>query len=66
MIQHIAIRSRDAFVFGSDFGHYFRGFDGTFGYFDERSAFYLRKMIIERSIGTGGLLNVWIFLWKEW
>ena len=32
------------------------GFDGTFGYFDDRSAFYLRKMIIERSVGTGGLL----------
>ena len=26
------------------------------GYFDDRSAFYLRKLIIERSIGTGGLL----------
>ena len=61
MIQHIATRTRDAFVFGSDFGHWFRVSDGTFGYFDDRSAFYLRKMIIERSIGTGGPINVWIF-----
>ena len=43
----------------------FGGFYGTFEYFDDRSALYLRKLIIERSIGTGGLLNVWIFLWKE-
>ena len=61
MIQHIiATRTRDTFVFGSDFGPWFRVFDGIFGYFDDRSAFYLRKWIIERSIGTGGLLNVWI------
>ena len=66
MIQHIAPRTRDAFVFGQDFGPWFRVFDGTFGYFDDRSAFYLQKLITERSIGTGGLLNVWIFLWKEW
>ena len=61
MIEHIATRTKDAFVFGSDFGHWFWGFDGTFEYFDERSAFYLQKLIVERSIGTGGLLNVWIF-----
>ena len=24
MIQHIATRTRDAFTFGSDFGHWFR------------------------------------------
>ena len=30
-------------------------FDGCFEYFDDRSAFYLRKFIIERSIGTGRL-----------
>ena len=56
MIQHIASRTRDAFVFGSDFGYWFRFFYGTFGYFDDRSALYLREVIIERSIGTGGLL----------
>ena len=61
-----ATRTRDTFVFGSDFGHWFRAFDGTFEYFDERSAICLRKVIIERSIGKAGLLNVWIFLWKEW
>ena len=55
MIQHIAARTRDAFVFGSDFGHWFRVFDGTFEYFDDRSASHLRKLIIYRSIGTGGL-----------
>ena len=32
------------------------GFDDAFGYFDDRSAFYLPKLIIERSVGTGGLL----------
>ena len=42
------------------------GFDGTFGYFDDRSASYLRKLIIERSIRSGGLLNILIFLWREW
>ena len=56
MIQHIATLTRDVFVFGSDFGHWFRVFDGTFEYFDYRSAFYLRKLIIKRGIGTGGLL----------
>ena len=61
MIYHIATRTRDAFVFGSDFGHWFRVFDGTFECFEDRSAFYLRELIIERSIGTGGLLDVWIF-----
>ena len=61
MVQHIATRTRDAFVFGLDFGHWFRVFNGTFGYFDDRPAFYLRKLIIEKSIGTEGLLNVWIF-----
>ena len=61
MIQHIATRTRDVFVFGSDFGHWYRVFDGTFEYFDERFAFCLRKLMIERSIGTRGLLNVWIF-----
>ena len=61
MIQQIATRTRDAFVFGLDFVHWFRVFNGTFEYFDDQSAFYLQKLIIERSIGTGGLLNVWIF-----
>ena len=23
-------------------------------------------LCLERDIGTGGLLNVWIFRWKEW
>ena len=53
----IATRTRDALVVGSDFGHCFRVFDGTFEYFDDRSAFYLRKLIIERSIGTGGAVK---------
>ena len=60
MIQYIATRIRDAFVFGLDFGHWFCFLYGTFGYFDDRSALYLWKLIIERKIGTGGLLNVWI------
>ena len=61
MILHLVTRTRDTFVFGSDSGYWFRVFDGTFKYFHDRSAFYLRKLIIERSIGAGGLLNVWIF-----
>ena len=28
--------------------------------FDDRSAFYLWKFIIERNIGTAGLLNVYL------
>ena len=55
-MKYIATRTRYAFVFGPDFGHWFRVFDGTFEYFDDRSAFYLRKLITERSIGTGRLL----------
>ena len=51
-INIIATRTRYAFVFGSDFDHWFRVFDGTFGYSDDRSAFYLRKLIFERSIRT--------------
>ena len=23
-------------------------------------------LCLERSIGTGGLLNIWILRWKEW
>ena len=56
IIQHIATRTGDAFVFGSGFGYWFRVFHGTLGNFDDRSAFYLRKLIIERTIGLGGLL----------
>ena len=33
MISHLATRTRDTFVFGSDFGHWSRVFDGTFEYF---------------------------------
>ena len=61
MIQHIATRTTDAFVFGSDFVHWFRVFNGTFECFDDQPPFCLRKLMIERSIGTGGLFNVWIF-----
>ena len=66
IIQHLATRTRDTFVFGLDFWSLVSSFDVTFEYFDDWSAFYLGKVLIERNIGTGGLLNVWIFLWKEW
>ena len=55
MIQHIAARTRDA-CFWLEFWSLVSGFDGTFGYLDDRPAFYLRKLVIERSVGTGGLL----------
>ena len=35
MISHMITQTRDAFVFGSDFGHWFRVCDGTFKYFDD-------------------------------
>ena len=45
------MRTSDAFVFGWDFGRRFRVFVGPFEYFYDRSAFHLRKLIIERGIG---------------
>ena len=35
MIKRSAKRTRNTFVFGSDFGHWFRVFDGTFECFDD-------------------------------
>ena len=35
MILHLATQTRDTFVFGSDFGNWFRVFDGTFEDFDD-------------------------------
>ena len=50
IIQLLATRTRDAFVFGSDC--FFMALSSIF---DDWFAFYLRKFIIERNIGTGGL-----------
>ena len=57
MIQHIATRTRDAFVFGLDFGHWFRVLMALSDILmTNPRLFYLRELIIERSVETGRLL----------